>query len=88
MAVIFDIKCDTCHLIVEDEWGTPGEPSYGKCPDPECSGEMKQMLAAVKFNIKAGAYGRTTNGTKWEVVGTPRKYNYRNGKFGSQVDPK
>jgi len=87
--VLLDTRCDKCHHEIIDDYDTGGKATYGDCP--ECGeGQMRQILRTGGFNMNPasslqGQTGRTTNGSKWEVVGTPRKYDAKTKTWGSQV---
>ncbi len=57
----------------------------------ECTpGTMRQIFSTGGFTLgtianMSGTTGRTSNGTKYEVVGRPRRYDYRTKKFGGEV---
>lgn len=88
---VIDKQCDSCNHTEMDEYEPKaGLPDYGVCP--KCNaGLMKQMLCAPNFNMHNGLSGldgkagRTKDGTKWEIVGRPRKYDARTKTWGSEV---
>lgn len=53
-------------------------------------GRMRQIFSTGGFRLGttaglANTNGRTSNGTKWEVLHRPRKYDYASKKFGGEV---
>jgi len=87
--VLLDTRCDKCHHEIIDDYDTGGKETYGDCP--ECGeGQMRQILRTGGFNMSPmtgldGTRGRTSDGTRWSVKGSPRKYDAKTGKWGSQV---
>lgn len=87
--VLLDLKCNHCEYILEDEYDEGGKGDYGPCL--ECGqGRMLQIFSTGGFTLGTianmdGKSGRTSDGTKFEVVGRPRKYDYKNKTFGSEV---
>jgi len=80
--VMFDIKCDKCSTIVENQYEQPSQPDYGDCP--VCDGKMRQMIGIVHHTFKTpvdSVKGRTANGTKYEVATKVRKYNPATGGY-------
>lgn len=87
--VLLDLRCDNCEHIIEDEYAEGGQGFYGTCG--KCGeGIMRQIFSTGGFTLGtianiSGTTGRTSNGTKYEVVGRPRKYCYKTGKWGGEV---
>ena len=87
--VLLDTRCNHCEHVEEDVYDHGGMIFYGDCP--VCGeGQMRQIFSTGGINMNPsssldGQTGRTSDGTKWTVKGSPRKYDAKTKTWGSQV---
>jgi hypothetical protein len=91
-----DLRCDVCGHVETDHYEQGGLGDYGSCimclqfNEEGKLGTMRQVFAIGGFTMGkisniGGTTGRTSNGTKWEILDRPRKYDYVTKKFSGEV---
>lgn len=84
-AKLYDFICEKCQ-IKEEHWHDIESKESVLCKTCNDGTIMQRCFPSPDFRMPwTGSRGITKNGTKFETVGEPRRYNPQTGEFKEKV---